>query len=301
MNTVIDLSLLPAPAVVEVLDYETLYAARKAGLVALFPADQQAEIAATLELESEPLAILLQENTLREMTLRQRINDAARGLMLAYAIDTDLDHLAALFNVQRLTITPADAENGVAAVMESDADLRRRVQLAPEGFSVAGPAGAYAFHALAADSRVRHVAVASPAPGEVLVTILARDGNGTAPDDLIAAVSAALGDESVRPLTDAVTVQSATPVAFNVTATITVADGPDVAVIRAAAVAALENLLTQSKRIGQSVALSAIYAALHQPGVVSVALSQPQGDVAVNPTQAAWCSGYMVNMEKTTI
>ena len=298
MTDTIDLSRLPAPIVVEALDFETLYAERKANLVALFPADQQADIAATLELESEPLAVLLQENTMRELVLRQRINDAARAVMLAYAQGADLDQLAALFGVARLVITAADPDAGTAAVYESDADLRKRVQLAPEGFSVAGPAGAYVFHALAADGRVRHVAVDSPDAGEVLVTILARDGNGTAPADLLQIVTAALSADSVRPLTDAVTVQSAEPVAFTVDATITVADGPDVTVIRAAAVAALENLLTQSKRIGQSVARSAIFAALHQPGVTSVDLASPAADVVVNKTQAAWCSGYLVNMEK---
>jgi len=38
----IDLSQLPAPAVVEVLDYEILLAERKATLVSLYPEDQQA-------------------------------------------------------------------------------------------------------------------------------------------------------------------------------------------------------------------------------------------------------------------
>ena len=70
MSTPIDLTLLPAPTVVEVIDYETIYARRKARMIALYPADEQAEIAATLELESEPLARLLQENTYTEMVLR---------------------------------------------------------------------------------------------------------------------------------------------------------------------------------------------------------------------------------------
>src|SRR3546814_9711108 len=38
----------------------------------------------------------------------------------------------------------------IPAVMESDSDLRRRLVLAPEGYSVAGPEGAYIFHALSA-------------------------------------------------------------------------------------------------------------------------------------------------------
>jgi phage-related baseplate assembly protein len=295
----IDLSLLPFPQVIQTIDFETLFAQRKAALIALYPPEQQADVAAALSLESEPLVMMLQENAYREITLRQAINDAARAVMLAYAEKSDLDHLAARVNVTRLTITPADEANGVPAVMEEDADLRRRVQMAPEGFSVAGPAGAYYFHAMAADGRVRDVKVDSPAPGEVLVTILARAGDGTAPADLLSVVSAALNADSVRPLTDAVTVQSATPVPFTVDATITVADGPDVSVIQTAAEKALQVVLEQGKNIGQPVALSAIYAALHQPGVVSVALAAPLADVAVADTEAAWCSGYQLTMRKT--
>ncbi|KAB8305384.1 baseplate assembly protein, partial [Rouxiella chamberiensis] len=63
----IDLSQLPAPDVVEVLDYETLLAERKATLVSLYPEDQQAAIARTLTLESEPIVKLLEENAYREV------------------------------------------------------------------------------------------------------------------------------------------------------------------------------------------------------------------------------------------
>ena len=51
----IDLSQLPAPDVVEVLDYETLLAERKATLISLYPAELQDAIARTLALESEPV------------------------------------------------------------------------------------------------------------------------------------------------------------------------------------------------------------------------------------------------------
>ena len=119
----IDLSQLPAPDVVEVLDYEILLAERKATLVSLYPEDQQAAIARTLTLESEPIVKLLEENAYREVILRQRVNEAAQAVMLAYATGADLDNIAATFSVERLTITPADTASvpAVAAVMESDA------------------------------------------------------------------------------------------------------------------------------------------------------------------------------------
>lgn len=163
---VIDLSQLPAPQIVDVPDFETLLAERKAAFVALYPEDEQDAVRRTLALESEPVTKLLQESTYREILLRQRINEAAQAVMVAYAIGGDLDQLAANYNVKRLTVTPADndAVPPVAAVMESDEALRLRVPAAFEGLSVAGPTAAYEFHAKSADGRVADASATSPAP-----------------------------------------------------------------------------------------------------------------------------------------
>ena len=82
--------------------------------------------------------------------------------------------------------------------MESDADFRRRIILAPEGYSVAGPEGAYIFHALSADPDVLDASATSPTPGEVVVTVLSRTGDGTAPPELLATVEAAGSADDVR-------------------------------------------------------------------------------------------------------
>ena len=143
----IDLSQLPAPNVVEPLDYETLLAERKATLISLYPADQQDAVARTLTLESEPIVKLLQENAYRELILRQRINEAAKAVMVAYALDADLDQLGVNNGVTRLTISPADETTipPTPAVMESNDDFRLRIASAFEGLSVAGPTGAYEY------------------------------------------------------------------------------------------------------------------------------------------------------------
>jgi phage-related baseplate assembly protein len=294
ITTPIDLSQLPAPDIVEVVDFETLYAQRKAALIALYPADQQAAVAATLELESEPMAILLQENAYREVVLRQRINDAARAVMLAYATGADLDQRAATYDVERLVITPADLDAGTAAVMESDTDLRKRVQLSIEGFSVAGPEGAYISHALAADGRVLDVAVKSPNPGEVLVTILSRDGDGVAAADLLTAVAAALNADTVRPLTDEVTVQTAAVVTYQVEAVIFTFPGPDSAVVLAEAIAKLNAYIAECHRLGREVVISAIHAALHVAGVQRVELAQPAANIVIADTEAPHCTAVNV-------
>lgn len=290
-NTVIDLTRLAAPELVETINFETLLAERKAKLVSLYPAEKQAEVAATLELESEPMVMLLQENCYREITLRQRINDAGRAVMLAYAKGTDLDHLAAFFGIARLVVTPADTLNEIPAVMESDDDLRKRVQLAPDSFSVAGPEGAYKSNAIGADGQVLDAAVSSPAPGAVLVTVLSRAGNGLASDELVAKVAAAVGAEDVRPLTDLVVAQSAEIVEYEVEALVYTFAGPDREVVMAAARARLDSYTEECHRIGREVPVSGLHAALHVEGVERVELVKPAASVQTNSTQAPYCIG----------
>ncbi|MCS0770132.1 contractile injection system protein, VgrG/Pvc8 family [Escherichia coli] len=59
--------------------------------------------------------------------------------------------------------------------MESDEALRLRVPAAFEGLSVAGPTAAYEFHARSADGRVADASATSPAPAEVVLTVLSRE------------------------------------------------------------------------------------------------------------------------------
>ena len=167
MNSPIDLSRLPAPNIIEPLDFETLLAERKARLIALYPEEERDAITELLALESEPLVKLLEENAYRELVLRQRINEAARAVMLAYAKDADLEHLGALFEVGRLVTDPGkpDAIPPVPPSYEKNSELRRRIQLSLDGLSTAGPAQAYVFHALSANGNVKDASVSSPAPG----------------------------------------------------------------------------------------------------------------------------------------
>ncbi|MCA7001643.1 baseplate J/gp47 family protein [Dickeya solani] len=294
----VDLSQLSAPGVVETLDYETLLEARQAAFLALYPESERPAVAATLALESEPVVKLLQESAYREILLRQRINEAARAVMLAYAAGADLEQLAANLNVERLTITAADdtAIPAVAAVMESDADLRSRAQSAFEGLSVAGPMGAYVYHARSADGRVADATAISPSPAAVTVTVLSTEGNGTAPADLLAAVAVALNDEDVRPVGDRVTVNSAVIVSYEVVARLYVYPGPEVEPIRQAAAAKLTTYIGTQRRLGRDIRRSALYAALHVEGVQRVELDSPASDVVLDDTQAAYCAGHQVTI-----
>lgn len=283
----IDLSLLSPPDVVETLDFEVILAAMKADLSSRAP-----DLAAVLVLESEPVVKLLEVCAYREVLIRARVNDAARACYLATATGADLDNLAAFYGVARLVITPADpgAIPPLAAVMESDADLRRRAQLAPEGFSAAGPVGAYVFHALSADADVLDASAVSETPGAVRVTILSRTGTGAAPAPLVATVLAALSAEDVRPLCDTVGVQSAAIVSYAITAQIFCLPGPDRSVVLAAARAAAQDYADAQHRLGRDITLSGVYAALHRPGVQRVNLISPAANIVIGVTQASHCT-----------
>lgn len=283
--TAVDLSQLPAPDVVEPLDFEAIFAEMLADLQARFP-----EFSALVQ--SDPAFKILQVAAYRELLVRQRVNDAAHAVMLPYARGADLDNLAALFNVVRLVVDPGDPDAipPVPPTLESDADFRRRVTLSLEGFSTAGPVGAYIFHALSADGDVKDVSVVSPAPGDVLVTILSRTGNGQPSGALTGVVGSKLNADEIRPLTDSVTVQAATIVNYTIEATLVFFDGPDRSLVMQSAQAAAQRYADAQHRLGRDITLSGVFAALHQPGVQRVDLTSPATSIVIDANEAAFCT-----------
>lgn len=296
LSSPIDLSRLPAPNVIESLDFEQILAERKAFLVSLWPDDERAEIADRLELESDPLNKIAQESAYREVVLRQRINDSCHAVLLAFARGPDLDHLGALFEVERLVINPGNpnAFPPVPKVLEDDDRLRQRIQLALEGVSTAGPVGSYIFHALSASPLVKDVAVTSPSPGLVRVTVLSSEGSGVPTTGLLAIVAAALNHEDVRPLCDTVEVVAAQITPYTVDATLTFFSGPDVALVRTAAEEAVKKYVSEHHRLGHDVTLSGLFAALHQPGVQNVTLTAPAATLVIADSHAAFCTSVAV-------
>jgi phage-related baseplate assembly protein len=289
--TAVDLSNLPAPTVVEQVSFEEIFEEMLTDL-------QARDNTFDALVESDPVYKLLQVAAYREMAIRQRANDAAKAIMLAFAKGTDLDQIAANYNVERLVIDEGNpnALPPVPPTYESDESLLRRIQLSPEGYSSAGPTGAYIFHALGADAEVLDVSVDSPDPGDVVVYVLSRTGDGTADSDLLETVEAVLSDEDIRPLTDNLSVESATIVEYAVDATLTLYAGPDQEVVEQAAIDALDIYIEKNHRLRRDVTLSGIYAALHVEGVQNVSLAFPEADVVVDTGEAAYCTGRTVDV-----
>ena len=286
----LDLSRLPAPIVLEPLDFEALYQEALTDFRALMGGNWSAA------LESDPVVKLLEKAAYDKMMSRARINDAAKALLLAFARDSDLDHLAANYNVKRLLVVAADpgAVPPIEAQYESDDSLVERTLFAFEGLSIAGPRDAYVFHAMSADGRVADARVGSPSPAIVEVSILSRIGDGVASEDLLEVVRKALSDEDVRPLGDRVIVRSAGLIGYRIEAVLYLYPGPEIELILAEARSSLDRYINTQRRLGRDIRRSAIHAALHVSRVQRVELIHPVADVVVLDHQAANCTGFSV-------
>lgn len=285
----IDLSQLPAPEVIETLDFETIYQEQLANFRADNPQFTDADI-----VESDIVAKILQTTSYRELLLRQRANDAVKATLVSFASGADLEQVGARFGVFKQTITPADPINNIPAVKESDDSLRKRIMLAPSSYSVAGPADAYRFHALSADGRVASANATMAAAGTVLVSILSVEGDGTASDEILRNVSDHLTADYIRPLTDYVIVKSAEIVPFTVDATLKFYAGPSAAIVQQNATDRLNSYLANSRQIGRDITIAALHAALTVEGVQNVILAQPTADLIIDETQAGYCQSINI-------
>ncbi|HLX06019.1 MAG TPA: baseplate J/gp47 family protein [Candidatus Binatus sp.] len=187
---------------------------------------------------------------------------------------------------------------------ETDDHLRTRIQAAPNQFSVAGPIGAYRFFAIGADPSIVDAQVISPAPGSVNVYVLtgpvtqqpspAPNSAGVANSALLAKVAAVLNADTMRPLTDTVSVLAVTEVDYQITATVTLySDADPTATIIAATTAVQELALELASKIQRDIVPSQIIAALSVAGVYGVALSSP---TLMPLTAGQWANCTMVSL-----
>ncbi|WP_316347598.1 baseplate J/gp47 family protein [Desulfuromonas acetoxidans] len=293
-DAAVDLSQVAAPAVIEAVDYETILA----DLISDFVARDQDYSAL---LESDPAYKVLEVAAYREMVLKQQFNDRCVALMLAYAGGTDLDNFAANRDMERLVIDEGDpnAVPPIEPTYESDDSFRKRIQLWPESLTAAGSSGSYQYHTLSASALVKDVDVSNPAAGEVLLTVLSTEGDGSADQPLLDTVAAAVTATNVRPLTDKVSVAGSTIINYVVDAVIYVYDGPDANVVLQSAQTAIAKYVNDHHALGHDITLSGIYAALHQPGVQRVELAAPAATIAIAPTAAGYCTSISVTLGGT--
>ncbi|MGE8395627.1 baseplate J/gp47 family protein [Pseudomonas sp. BIGb0427] len=286
----VDLSALPAPQVLEDLDFEVLFQAD----LATFRSHMGDNWDATVE--SDPVNKLLEVGAYRKLLNRARVNDAAKALLLAYAQGADLDQLAANVQLQRLVVQAPDASSvpPTPQVLEEDDALRERVQLVYEGLTTAGPRNSYILHARNASGLVADATAQSPSPAQVVVTVLALEGDGSAPAALLDTVRLKLNDDDVRPVGDRLTVQGAQILRYRIDAVVHMSgNGPEIEATLAECKSRLQAWINPRRRLGVEVARSGVDAQLHIHGVSRVDLNN-WTDIRPTQAQAAWCEGITV-------
>lgn len=219
----------------------------------------------------------------------QTTGDGANGYT-AGEVNSLLDPIAGVVTAINTTTT----SGGVT--LEADDAMRERARLAPYRFGTAGSYGAYRFHALSVGAWVLDAKVTSPIPGQVQVAILTNQGAPTVAQ--LAAVTAALSADTVRPITDTVNVIAATQITYTVAASLTIYTGQDSASITAAAELAVEALAaTRRRQLGLDITPAQILAAiLSVPGIYNATLSAPAAPVVAGDGDWLDCTSIAVTV-----
>ena len=260
-----ELAGLPTPQVLETLRFETVFDALLRDFQMRYP--QYSAL-----LASDPAIKLIEVAAYRELLLRARINEAARANLLAFAVGNDLEHLGAFYGVTRLP-------------QEQDEPLRRRIRARIMGFANAGGAAHYRYWALSASPEVADVAVDSPGPGRVRISVLPTGHSDTVPEALLETVRATVLRDDVRVLTDTVEVVPVSLVPVTVVAQIWLYPDTPMAVFEALA-SRLKRELAQAATLGWDLTQSWLIGQLQQPGIHKVALTHPDADIRIHSTQA---------------
>ncbi|MGE4526830.1 MAG: baseplate J/gp47 family protein [Rhodospirillaceae bacterium] len=295
----IDFSALPAPDVVETLDYEVILAE----MLTRFSAKADAlgvDASATVLLESDPAKIALEVGAEMVVQERQKRNDAARAVLLATSTGADLDQVAARYKVARAVIDPGDpdAVPPVDPTYESDDSLRERAHLAYEALSVAGPKGAYIYHALSAHAQVKGAWAEMTSPGHILVTVLSYEGDGTPSEEVLAAVRDKIVpadvDQELRPDTDDVTVAGATIVHYTIEAELDLYNLPEAEAALDLARSGVAAYAAKQHKMAEPIAHSGLDGAMHVAAVREVDILSPAATLPATARTAYYCDGIEI-------
>lgn len=275
----IDLSRLPVPAVIEALDYETLFSLYVDRFLdvwaderALDPTLPEFNI---LTLRSDPVAVTLRTIAYLRLLDRQRVNDVVRSLLAPLATGSDLDNIAARQGVERLEITPAQGQT--PALMETDAALLRRYLLSFEKAS-AGSRNRYLYEAWTAwpqmlDARVNGWREHSRR-GDTDIVIIGPEGR-LADEAEKKLVRDAVMHPSVHPEAVAVTVINARRAEYAVDLVVEVQPGPDAEVVRQEADARVRRAAEARMQIGGEIPVGYLAGAAYGASVVRVRDNAP--------------------------
>ncbi|EGJ51816.1 baseplate assembly protein [Desulfocurvibacter africanus] len=195
--------------------------------------------------------------------------------LLPSQVNRLVDPLAHVAKVANTTTTTGGAD------VETDEAYRERIRQAPEGYSLAGPRGAYRYWAMSAHQDIIDVAVYSIEPCVVNVRPLLKGGlvpDPIADKAILDAVAAMLDPEERRPDTDQVVVQPPEAVSYDLQLTywIDSANAPFVKQIQQAVQQAVSEYRSwQRGRLGRDINPSKLSALCMAAGAKRVDIASP--------------------------
>lgn len=135
------------------------------------------------------------------------------------------------------------------------------------------------------------------APGEVTVTVLSREGDGTPSQALLDGVRQHFARPDVRPETDLVTVQAAQIKNYKIRVIAKINPGPDSGLTKVAAQQQLQAYADACHRLEGRVDPSWIDYTLHSAGAVQLQILEPVAPIVTSAFQAPYCTGVEVEVD----
>jgi phage-related baseplate assembly protein len=318
---------LAEPAIVTVEAFEDLLAEFKTFVVEYVGArapESAAKLKVSLENESELLTLALEAFCVRLQLHERKYNARIKQMLAWWATGSNLDARLADMGLERQLLDPGDpaAFPPVEPVFESDDDARLRYYLAPhapaagsrmqyrrEVFTLGErpvvkvePAGAgevtvtYTFNPDGYAAQVKDGNGRRTAPGDVMVTVLSREGDGTASQALLEGVRQHFARPDVRPETDRVTVQGAAIKRYKIRVVARINAGPDSGLTQAAAQQQLQAYADGCHRLEGRVDPSWIDYTLHNAGAVQLEILEPLEPLVTTAFEAPYCTGVEVEV-----
>lgn len=168
-------------------------------------------------------------------------------------------------------------ESSGGADAEDDDAYAERIRQAPEGYSTAGPEGAYVFWAKSANQSIIDVSVSSPSPCNIEI-ILLMEGGEVPSQEVIDQVLTVCTDKKIRPLGDRVTVQGAEQVPYDINLTywIGTSNSTIASSIQEKVNQAIEEYkVWQKSKLGRDIDPSELYARVKAAGAKRVVVTSP--------------------------
>ncbi|WP_017906184.1 baseplate J/gp47 family protein [Pseudomonas asplenii] len=318
---------LAEPEIVNVDVFEDLLAEFKTFVIEYVSArspDSAAKLKVSLENESELLTMALEAFCVRLQSHERKYNARIRQMLAWWATGSNLDARLADMGLERQLLDPGDptAFPPVPPLHESDDDARLRYYLAPhapaagsrmqyrrevftlgerptvkvQGTSPGVVAVTYTFDPDGYAAQVKDGNGRRTAPGEVMVTVLGRSGDGTPSAELLERVRSHFSRPDVRPETDLVSVQGAEIKDYRIRVVARINGGPDSGLTQLAAVRQLKAYAEACHRLEGRVEPSWIDYTLHSAGAVQVEILEPREPIVTTAFQAPYCTGVEVEV-----